>query len=939
VNAAARALSVLAAGAARRPRLVLALALALGLGGAALALRLRPSAATSTFVSTSSSTYEETQRFYRSFGEEPVAVLVKGDLQQLLLSSDIDALVGLEGCLSGNVPASALASVGGRDGPCGQLARAKAVKVVLGPGTFIEEAASQIDEQLAQRTRQAQEEAGQAQAAVRKAALARGLPPTQAEAFGRQASKITLARFEESLARIALQYGLTSPPSLHDASFVTALVFDSTKPAGTPKQRFAYLFPGREAALVSVRLKAGLSQARRDRTIALIRQALGMPQWRLQHGAYLLTGEPVIVSELSRSITHSLELLLVAVLVVMSGALALIFTGRPRLLPLALALLAAAIAFGALSLAGASLTMASIAVLPVLVGLAVDYCIQFQSRVQEQEDASADDDAALTGPAAGAPVSAGRIAPASPERIARASAAGAPTLAAAATASAAAMLALTLSPVPMVRGFGVLLVLGVAVALLCAITVGSAAIALGGRPFGGRPLGGRSLDGGSLDRGTLGERSVGVRPFAVPRGRGGRAAGELARAWRGARELLVENPLARALMAGALLGAVRRPRLALAVGLVLALAGWGLDTQTQVQTDIAKLVPQSLPSLQSLNALERSSGVGGEVDVMLSGRALATPRTIEWMSSYQRAVLRRFGYGAGRGCGRAQVCPAFSLPDLFGQGHTRGKLTQAQVSGLLAAIPPYFSQDVISADRRTATLAFGIRLMALDRQQQVIERMRSLLHPPKGVSATLVGLPVLAAQSGAQLADPLNRLWTLLAGLGAVALVLALVFRGRWRRVLVPLVPVALATGWSALVLFLLRVPLNPMSVTLSALVIAISTEFSVLLSERHRQERAAGHETIEALRRAYARTGAAVGASAVTAIAGFGVLALSDIRMLRDFGLVTLVDLTVSVLGVLLALPATLVLASRAQRSADSSAPGGGRPEEPERRALLEPA
>ena len=39
--------------------------------------------------------------------------------------------------------------------------------------------------------------------------------------------------------------------------------------------------------------------------------------------------------------------------------------------------------FGALSLAGGSLTMASIAVLPVLIGLAVDYAIQFQARFDE----------------------------------------------------------------------------------------------------------------------------------------------------------------------------------------------------------------------------------------------------------------------------------------------------------------------------------------------------------------------------------------------------------------------------------------------------------------------------------------------------------------------------------------------------------------------------
>ncbi len=52
--------------------------------------------------------------------------------------------------------------------------------------------------------------------------------------------------------------------------------------------------------------------------------------------------------------------------------------------------------------------------------------------------------------------------------------------------------------------------------------------------------------------------------------------------------------------------------------------------------------------------------------------------------------------------------------------------------------------------------------------------------------------------------------------------------------------------------------------------------------------------------------------ASGITAIAGFGVLALSSITMLRDFGLVTLVDLTVSLGGVLLVLPSVLALSER---------------------------
>ena len=61
--------------------------------------------------------------------------------------------------------------------------------------------------------------------------------------------------------------------------------------------------------------------------------------------------------------------------------------------------------------------------------------------------------------------------------------------------------------------------------------------------------------------------------------------------------------------------------------------------------------------------------------------------------------------------------------------------------------------------------------------------------------------------------------------------------------------------------------------------------------------------------------------ASGVTAIAGFAVLIASDIAMLRDFGLVTVIDLAVSLLGVLAVLPAVLVLAERRAASGRAAA------------------
>jgi predicted RND superfamily exporter protein len=348
-------------------------------------------------------------------------------------------------------------------------------------------------------------------------------------------------------------------------------------------------------------------------------------------------------------------------------------------------------------------------------------------------------------------------------------------------------------------------------------------------------------------------------------------------------------------------------------GLAIAAIGWAADTQTEFVSDVRKLVPQDLPALKDINELERETGVSGEIDVMISGNDLTEPHVISWMTNFQKRVLEQHDWQSGKTCRQEQnppeLCPALSLTDLFRQ--TPGTGTDAR--SLLAAVPPYFSQAVITADRRTANLAFGIRLQPLDQQQQVVERIRKTLEgrggPPPGIQADIVGLPVLAAESNGKLAADWRRALMLLAGLAAVFLVL-LAIRRKFSAAAVPLIPIALATGWSSLILFLIGIPLNPMSATLGALVIAISTEFSVLLSARYRAERDAGAEPEEALELTYASTGAAVLASGVTAIAGFAALIASDVRMLQQFGIVTVVDLTVSLLGVMVVLPAALVWA-----------------------------
>ena len=787
-----------AAWAAEHARPVLAVSVALAIVAAVGATQLPTDAGVDTLVDPDSATAEATQRVREDFGEEPVVVLVKGELPQLVLSDNLFKLLRLEGCLSGKVPKGADPV----PGPCAELAETGAVEFLTGPATFLNESVVQIDNQLR-----------------------------------RLAEHVPADRFREYLLAVATRYGITSAPSITNEEFVATVVFDFARPRGTPKARLSYLFPNARSAQIVIRLKPGLSEAERQRAVELIKAAVEdatprkacavnkqpAPCFELEGGSYVVSGAPVVIGGVASALKEALLILFALAVAVMAFVLLLVFRSRWPLLPLAIALAAVGITFGLLALVGGSLTMASIAALPILIGLVVDYAIQFQARFDEAPGAAR----------------------------------GATTIAAACLATAAGFMALQLSPIPMVREFGWILILGVAVGFALALVAGQAALSLRGE--------GESLHGGPPER-------------------------------------LLSLALAR-------------PVAVLGVGVGLAVMGWAAGTRVETVSDIRELAPQNIEAVEGLNELQETTGVSGELDVSIEAPDLTDPATVAWMAGFKKRVLEANGFGGeDPSCLEADICPGPALSDFLVRGGETP--TAKRIDATLSALSPYALRQVAPLDPETgevgneALISFGIRAQSLEDQQELVERVRDAIgDPPEGVDVELAGLSVIAAESAGDLSS--SRYWLTLAGLAAVALALLLIYRS-WRRALVPLLPTVLATGWASLLLWITGIPLNPMSAALGALTIAIATEFGVLLSGRFHEERRGGAGVEEALRQAYARTGAAVLASGLTAVAGFAVLVASDVQMLRDFGLVTVVDLAAALVGVLLVLPASLLLLER---------------------------
>lgn len=99
----------------------------------------------------------------------------------------------------------------------------------------------------------------------------------------------------------------------------------------------------------------------------------------------LVSGKPVLNYDIKSSMMNSMKTMMMISGIIMIIVLLVLFPVPFRLLPLAIVLIAVVSTIGIMGLVGIPLTMVSMAVFPVLIGLGIDYSIQFHNRYMEEE--------------------------------------------------------------------------------------------------------------------------------------------------------------------------------------------------------------------------------------------------------------------------------------------------------------------------------------------------------------------------------------------------------------------------------------------------------------------------------------------------------------------------------------------------------------------------
>jgi hydrophobe/amphiphile efflux-3 (HAE3) family protein len=260
--------------------------------------------------------------------------------------------------------------------------------------------------------------------------------------------------------------------TMENPAWVDVLLHDNT---GAVRKSLRPFFPTASTAQMVTRLRGNESlRAGGEGARAVERATAGL---NFDHATLMTTGAPVLLRNINNYLRGGFLTLGAISLALMAGLLIAAFAVRWRLLPLGVVAVGLVWAFGLAGYLGVPLSVVTIAGLPVLLGVGIDFAVQLHSRIEEEAQLDQ----------AGHPVAA-----------ALAGLRGA--LAAATVAAVLAFLALEFSQVPMIRDFGTLLALGLPVIVVATVLLLAASLGVRERR---RPSPPRDYTHGPLGRAVI----------------------------------------------------------------------------------------------------------------------------------------------------------------------------------------------------------------------------------------------------------------------------------------------------------------------------------------------------------------------------------------------------------------------------------------------------
>jgi hydrophobe/amphiphile efflux-3 (HAE3) family protein len=293
----------------------------------------------------------------------------------------------------------------------------------------------------------------------------------------------------------------------------------------------------------------------------------------------IVTGNPALMMSITSEMNKSNGPLLALAGLLMVVALFLTFRHvRWPLLPIPIVFLGVTWTFGAMGFFHIPFTMVSMSAFPVLIGIGIDYAIQFHNRIDEEFSKGQSPVRAVVETVNHVSI---------PVMIAL-------------IITAMGFISLLTSSVPMTRDFGLTCLIGLFLCYLSALFVGVTLLYMVERRDSSR-------NKAALDK---------TNP-SIPE----------------------ETPIGMAIEKVAYF-CIQRWKLVLVFALLLSLIGTYLDTQVPVDTDFKNYLPSDLPPLIDFRHMSDIFGGTDAVKLLVQSGDITDPKTLEWMDEFSGYLER-----------------------------------------------------------------------------------------------------------------------------------------------------------------------------------------------------------------------------------------------------------------------------------------------------------
>lgn len=624
-----------------------------------------------------------------------------------------------------------------------------------------------------------------------------------------------------------------------------------------PEDYVSQIVPSKMMTLVSIPLETGSPEEASD---ALVKTVNTLIQFSDPPAGIKVTvsGSPSFTVEMKEDMQKNMGTLIGLAMLLMIVAMVLLFGHvRYRMLPVFVVFCGIILTFGFMGLAGIGLSSIVVAAFPVLIGIGIDYAIQFHSRFDEEI----------------------RRVPLKEAVFVTITSSG-PAILLAMVATALGFIALAaLAPAPMVADFGTICIIGIVCCYLCAmVIVPLFAIITNYTP----KMSGNILDEAeSCQLDWKGCDHNPVNPHDHSKGsmmeRYDKFLGKTA-------VKIAKNPIP-----------------VIVVLLMLAVIGFQLDERVIIDTDEDSMVPQGMPAKVSMDKLGSVIGSTSTITTFIKADSVKDIDTIKWIDGFGDYALNKQNDLTG-------VTSIATYLRLFNNGEL--PTDEQTLNEVWEIIPDSYINNYVNGNTETV-IQFNMEDISIPATQSLIEDMQKdldwyIMHP--GMSAEYTGQMVMFTDLINGIKDTKNPMTYL--GFILILIFLLLVYRNF--SAVSPLFPIVMIVGWNGLIMYISGLTYSLLTATLGAMTIGIASEYTILIMERYQEEKEKGEDMLTAIQTAIQKIGTAISVSGLTTAFGFSALLLSTSPIIQNFGTVTVLTVGFSLIGGIVVMPAVISLLER---------------------------